>query len=527
MKPATDMGWNWAGRLRQLSRPVLVFLVLSLIIGASMLGASIGFAPRSASPEYLDGLRDRLDVLHGQIAALERIQQLQKELASVNSQIEDLQRRLENTQSQLASARASLLSAQQELVVLRKSLNEATTKVQQLEVELQRQQATLQSYTLSRDQAKTRHEQLLNEYNSRVSVYSARVGTYNQKSNEYDTRWQRFKNDVYACVVIAGAAVFITAILTGGFSLAMVPQALAVCQAFGIDVSKLWNEYNELLQLKNWLENELTWLQSEQQQLQLLKGQLDQATRDLALWNQKVESQQAIVTKTQNDLNYWISRKNQLESQVAEAQTKVDQLTSQVRDLESQEAQTQTSLNSALAKKKQIESSIQNNQDEFNRLQNLINPSSGPQPSIQLTSENVEAALRVARNQAEEVNYEILRVTVQPYLRWSGTALLTAGIASILIAAMGREGLRSIARGGVAMLRRLPVRLRGTRASAQPPVPVEGAKEEAPETPPVKPEVEVSVPLKSTLARRLKPRKRGARKRKRMAPGKRPRWKRG
>jgi hypothetical protein len=100
--------------------------------------------------------------------------------------------------------------------------------------------------------------------------------------------------------------------------------------------------------------------------------------------------------------------------------------------------------------------------------------------------------LQNVRTQAEEVDHEILLVTLQPYLRWGGTTMLIVALASILIAAPGREGLGSATRGGAAMLRRLPVRLRGRKTSPE---------EEIPETR-VKPEVQVIAPLVKPVRRR-------------------------
>jgi AAA+ ATPase superfamily predicted ATPase len=52
--------------------------------------------------------------------------------------------------------------------------------------------------------------------------------------------------------------------ISGGFALSDVPYILGVLSAMGLpNVEQMLTEYNELKQLKKWLDNENAWLQSE------------------------------------------------------------------------------------------------------------------------------------------------------------------------------------------------------------------------------------------------------------------------
>jgi chromosome segregation ATPase len=195
----------------------------------------------------------------------------------------------------------------------------------------------------------------------------------------------------------------------------------------------MFAEYNALQQLKRWLGSELSWLQSEGQRLDTLKAQLDQATRDLAHWNDMVQNQQATINKTQNDLDIWTSKKNQLTSQLGEAQNKVDQLTAQVKSLESQEAQIQSSLIAAQTKEKQLTSSIQSNQAEVSRLQEDVATRSKEKSEADSDLRKVENELQKARQQAEELRGEITKSVLYPYLRWGGTTLLTISALTLMV----------------------------------------------------------------------------------------------
>ena len=518
--------------LRRLSRPLKVSLLLALIVGASLLGASFAFQPRSTSGDYLANLRTQLSQLEGELAELQQdanslhskinilneqiassqnrvstlqgqIQESQKQLDSVRSEIASLRQQLSDLQNQLTSARASLSAAQQEVNQIRNSLQEATAKVQQLESKLQQEQATLQSYIANRDQAQSKHDSLLAEYNSRGSTYETRMNTYNQKLEEYNTRWARLKNDILGIAVIAAIAV----LLTGGLALSDIPTILTILSGFGIDVESMWKEYNELQQLKTWLQNEEAWLKSEYEQLRVLKAELDRATSDLAHWNEKVQNQQAGVAKTQNDLDYWTSKKTQLTSQLTDAQNKVDQLTAQIRTLESQQAQAQASLDSDLAKEEELKSSIESQQAEVNTLEDLIASRSGERFAAQTALQKCEADIQRARSQANDLSYEINLVVAHPYLRWGGLAIFTGAIAILLVAAVGLATLASSVRAGLGRVRELTSKLRRPRPGPELEIPAEAVEEVPAEIPP-KPEPEVRViPVEPIAPKIEKPRK--------------------
>jgi predicted nucleic acid-binding Zn-ribbon protein len=470
-------------RLGRLRSPKALLLI-ALIVGASLLGASFAFQPHSTTPEYLASLRDQLSQLNGQLSGLHQeadtlrsqvsalqgeisasqnkasalhgeIQQLQNQLNSLRSEILSLRQQLDDVGNQLTSARTSLNVAQQELNEIRSSLQEATAKVQQLESQLHQEKGALQSYIAYRDQAQRTHDSLLDEYNSRAGKYNDRMNTYNQKMNEYNTRWGNLKSKILGAAVIGVIAVAIASFLTGGLALSDIPTVLSILSTFGIDVQGMSTEYEALQQLKVWLQNEEDWLRSESKQLETLKSRLEKATSDLAHWNDMVQTQQALVDKTQNDLDYWTSQKNQLTSQLSEAQNRVNQLTTQVKDMESKQAQLQSSLDSDLAKEQQVESSAISKEVEVNRLQDLIQSRSKEKSTAETTLRKCEADMQNAKSQADALNYEINLVIVHPYLRWGGLAIFAIAIVALIVTAVGVATLMSGVRAGIGKMRRL------------------------------------------------------------------------
>jgi predicted nucleic acid-binding Zn-ribbon protein len=288
-----------------------------------------------------------------------------------------------------------------------------------------------------------------------MTAHKTRVTAYDQKMQEYSTRWAKLKNNILA-LAVGGIAIALAAFLTGGLELGVIPTILTILSStFGIDVGGMWQEYNDLQQLKTWLGNELAWLRSDEQQLQALKVQLDRATSDLAHWNDMVQTQQALVDKTQNDLDYWTSQKNQLTSQLSEAQNRVNQLTTQVKDMESKQAQLQSSLDSDLAKEQQVESSAISKEVEVNRLQDLIQSRSKEKSTAETTLRKCEADMQNAKSQADALNYEINLVVVHPYLRWGGLAIFAIAIVALIVTTVGVATLMSGVRVGIGKMRRL------------------------------------------------------------------------
>ena len=524
------------GRLKSLR----ALLLIAIIVGASMLGASFVFQPRSTSPEYLASLRDQFNQLNGQLSALQQqadnlrsqvnalqaeisasqsrvstlqgeIQQLQTQLTSVRSEIASLRQQLGDVQNQLTSTRSSLNVAQQQLDQIRNNLQEATNKVQQLESALQQQKATMQNYVANRDQAQSRHDSLLAQYNPRAATYNTRASTYDQKKQDYDSRmsawWNRVLVGGLACIVLC----------LGPEDVPCIIPCLSI-----LGIPELVNEYNALQQLKSWLQTEHNWLQSEYQQLQALKGQIDQASRDVAHWNDMIQTQQATINKTQNDLDYWRSQKNQLTNQLSETQNRVNQLTTQVKDLESKQAQLQSSLDSDLAKEQQLESSAISKEVEVNRLQDLIQSRSKEKSTAEATLRKCEADIQKTKDQVDVLGVEINLVVVHPYLRWGGLAIFAVGVAALIVTTVGVATLISGMRAGIVRVRRLrrtgPVPGIGTpieTAGAVVEVPVQGAEEtpakmagEAPTEVPAKPAPEIAVVQgPPTLPKIVKPRK--------------------
>jgi predicted nucleic acid-binding Zn-ribbon protein len=519
---ATGIRLGGLGRLRSLR----AILLLAIIVGASMLGASFAFQPRSTSPEYLASLRDQLSQLSGKLSGLQQqadnlrsqvnalqaeisasqskvsnlqgeIQQLQNQLTSVRSEIVILRQQLDDVGRQLTSARSSLKVAQQELSQLRSQLQEATTKVQQLESALQQQKATMQNYVANRDQAQSRHDSLLAQYNARAATYNTRATTYDQKKQEYDSRWASLNGKIGDCVL---------RFLICGVVCAFVSQACLICLEACPGIGAMIAEYNALEQLKSWLSSELAWLQSEHQQLRALKAQLDQAARDVAHWNDLIQNQQATISRTQSDLDSWTAKKNQLASQVNDAQNRVDQLATQVTNLESQQNQLQSRLDLALAKEQELESSAKSKEAEVNGLLDLIQSRSKDKATAEATLRTCEADMQRTRNEIKVVSDEINLVVVHPYLRYGGLALFAAAIATLFVATVGTARLVTGLRAGVGTLRGLPRKLRA-KPAPEVAAPAE-VVEEAPVELPAKPELEVRViPVEPTAPVIEKPRK--------------------
>jgi len=510
-----------------LPKTLKVALLLALIIGISLLAASLAFQPRSTTPEYTANLRSQLDQLNSQLAKLQsnasnlqtqirslkdqisssqskltkaqaEIQELQSQLYSVAANIVSLKQQLDDIRSQLVSARATLVAAEQELNQIRNSLEEASAKVQQLEMTLQQQQATLQDYVVNRDQAQRKHDSLLSEWNTRVTTYNNRVETYNQKKQEYDARWAGLQKRILALiaiVVVCGVIGNIEGILT----------CLGLA---GIDVSDMWAEHDALQQLKNWLDGESNWLKSEEQRLGTLKAELDEAKSDLAKWNERVHNQQALVANTQNDLDQWTSRKSQLASQLADAQNRVDQLTAQVRNLEFQELQLQASLDSDLEKEQQLKSSIEHDQAEVTSLADSIASNTSQKLALESTLQKCQADMQKVRKQVDALSYELYLVTAHPYLRWGGLGILTLAVGALAVTAVGVTTIAFILRVGLGRVRGLTSRIRRPSLGPEleaPAKPVEEAPAEMPAR--VEPEVQV-IPIEPTEQKMVKPRKR-------------------
>jgi predicted nucleic acid-binding Zn-ribbon protein len=461
-----------------------------------MVGASFVLQPHSTSSEYLANLRNQLteagshlaqlqqqaDNLHGQINSLQQqisasqsrvstlqaeIQGLQNQLSSVTSEIASLHQQLDNVQSQLTSTQASLNTAQQERDQIQSSLQDATAKVDQLSSALQQQQATLQTYTANRDQAQQTHDSLLAQYNTRVQAYNDRANTYNQKMQDYNTRWSKLKKEIIDLMgvgIVGVALVGLATYITGGFDLGDVPAIISILSSLGInmDVGGMMNEYNELSQLKSWLQSEQAWLQSESTQLQSLNAQLDQATNDLAHWNDMVQNQQVTIAKTQSDLDYWTSQKNQLTSQLNDAQTKVDQLTTELKNLQSQQTQLQSSVDIDSAKQQQLNSSIESDQSELGKQQELITSLNSDKSSAETTLHNCDANTQKTKSEIDAVSYEINLIVVHPFLEWGGLAIFAVAIAALIVTTFGIATLVSGVRAGIGTVRGLPRRLRRT-----------------------------------------------------------------
>ena len=100
------------GRLKSLR----ALLLIAIIVGASMLGASFAFQPRSTSPEYLASLTDQLNQLKGQLSELQQqadnlrrqANALQGEIAASQSKVSTLQSQIQQLENQLTSVRSEI-----------------------------------------------------------------------------------------------------------------------------------------------------------------------------------------------------------------------------------------------------------------------------------------------------------------------------------------------------------------------------------------------------------------------------------